>query len=546
MKSLDIMQISSLEKFRGRYDDLKTIEELNILRDEEFSYQLVCHAETDEMFERVVAEVIVETDIKGSTEISLVKNVPVEMPAFPGIFDEEYLSIEPGLFPDVLIPLEDNKFELVSGMPYTLWIDVKPTVNNCAGIHKIKIIVKESSGQETTKEITINIAEQKLAPQKLIFTQWVHYDCIANAHRMKMFSEEYWNVMEKYIEAAANNGINMILTPVFTPPLDTEIGGERRTAQLVEIYKNENNYRFGFEKLKRFTDICLKYNIKYFEMPHLFTQWGAEATPKIIAHTEKGIEKIFGWEVSADSEEYQRFLAVFLPELVKFYDQQGLSDKIYFHISDEPTEKNKQAYQSAKEKVKPYINGCKIIDALSDYSFYSEGIVENPVAAIDFIHDFLDHDVKPWAYYCCGQTKEVCNRFIAMPSRRNRMLGIIMYKYNIEGFLHWGFNFYNSYLSKRAIDPYCITDADYNFPAGDAFSVYPYKDGVAESLRIKVFYEALQDMQALTVLENKIGRSAVVKLIDDTAGKEVTFKDYPHCDEYIFELRKKINLLLKG
>ena len=126
------------------------------------------------------------------------------------------------------------------------------------------------------------------------------------------------------------------------------------------------------------------------------------------------------------------------------------------------------------------------------------------------------------------------------------MLGIIMYKYNIEGFLHWGFNFYNSYLSKRAIDPYCITDADYNFPAGDAFSVYPYKDGVAESLRIKVFYEALQDMQALTVLENKIGRSAVVKLIDDTAGKEVTFKDYPHCDEYIFELRKKINLLLKG
>ena len=36
------------------------------------------------------------------------------------------------------------------------------------------------------------------------------------------------------------------------------------------------------------------------------------------------------------------------------------------------------------------------------------------------------------------------NRFIAMPSGRNRVGGFLLYKYGINGFLHWGFNFYYS------------------------------------------------------------------------------------------------------
>lgn len=544
MTELNTIQISSLEKFRGQYEEVKRIKEIDVLRDEEFSYQIVCTAKSDIFFDRSSAQVKVESDIKGDIEVSLVKNVPVELPSFPDCFDDEYISREPGIYPDVLIPLSSNSFDIVTDVPYTIWINVKPCAENTAGKHKVKVTVKEATGQSSTEEITVNTAEAALAPQKLIFTQWIHYDCIANIHNAEVFSQKHWQLMERYIETAAKNGINMILTPLFTPPLDTERGGERRTVQLAEIYKDENNYHFGFDKLKRFTDMCIKHNIKYFEMPHLFTQWGAEAAPKIMAHTKNGYERIFGWDTASDSEEYKEFLKAFLLQLIEFYDGMGLKDKIFFHISDEPQRKDKESYSTAKSEVVPYIGGCKIIDALSDYEFYSEGIVEHPVAAIDFIHNFLDNGVKPWAYYCCAETKEVCNRFIAMPSRRNRVLGIILYKYDIEGFLHWGYNFYNSYLSKREIDPYSFTDADRNLPSGDAFSVYPYKDGAAESIRIKVFYDALQDMRALAALEDKIGRAEVIRLIDDTAGSPVTFTEYPHNDEYIFELRRKINEML--
>ena len=55
----------------------------------------------------------------------------------------------------------------------------------------------------------------------------------------------------------------MLLTPVFTPPLDTEVGGERTTVQLVDIALQEGEWTFGFDKLEKWCGICQKYGIEY-------------------------------------------------------------------------------------------------------------------------------------------------------------------------------------------------------------------------------------------------------------------------------------------
>lgn len=50
---------------------------------------------------------------------------------------------------------------------------------------------------------------------------------------------------------------------------------------------------------------ALENGVEYFEFSHLTTQWGAKACPKIMAHTENGYEKIFGWETSSTGDEYK-------------------------------------------------------------------------------------------------------------------------------------------------------------------------------------------------------------------------------------------------
>ena len=68
----------------------------------------------------------------------------------------------------------------------------------------------------------------------------------------------------------------MLLTPIFTPPLDTAVGGERTTVQLIDIVQDaDGSYKFDWSRLKRWCDLCLRNGIKYLEIPHLFTQWGA-------------------------------------------------------------------------------------------------------------------------------------------------------------------------------------------------------------------------------------------------------------------------------
>lgn len=79
---------------------------------------------------------------------------------------------------------------------------------------------------------------------------------------------------------------------------------------------------------------------------------------------------------------------------------------------------------------------------------------------------------------------------MTMPSYRNRILGLQIYKFNIEGFLQWGYNFYYNQYSLKKINPYIISSADKAFPSGDAFSVYPVTNGAGLSLRANIISSA--------------------------------------------------------
>ena len=133
-----------------------------------------------------------------------------------------------------------------------------------------------------------------------------------------------------------------------------------------------------------------------------------------------------------------------------------------------------------------------------------------------------------------------------MPSVRNRILGYQMYKYSVKGFLHWGYNFYFSQYSRKPIDPYKVTDAGKAFASGDSFVVYPGDNFTPlNSLRLNVFYDGLQDMMALQLLEIKIGKESVVKLMEDSTDKPITFSEYPHSNSWLLENREKINQKIK-
>lgn len=540
MTNYEFFLVHSLDKvLPDRRPEMLSEPVLNGFHGETLSIQLAYSCTDDGLGEGstlFTVEVISDT---ADAVIRKVELVPCSYPCHD-TWDDNYLVTTPGLYPDLLVPTEKGEpIKTVPGQWRSLWIDVDAV----PGTHSIVLRIWDAAHQ-LIRELAFSaeVLDAKLPKQKLIHTQWFHGDCLADYYQVPVFSEAHWRILENFMRSAVRHGINTILTPIFTPPLDTAMGGERTTIQLVKIYYEKEAYRFDFSLLNRWISLCEKTGIQYLEMAHLFTQWGAICAPKILVCVDGIQEKRFGWHTSATGKEYSDFLHSFLPALKDVLAQRGWLERTFFHISDEPHDREVETYTAARECVKDLLADCKVMDALSSYAIYQKGVIDRPVVSVDQIHPFLEAGVPHlWAYYCTAQSIDVPNRFISMPSPRNRILGTLLYYYSIEGFLHWGFNFYNSQKSIEHIDPYKVTDAGGAFPSGDPFLVYPAPDGTAyDSIRGMVLRQALNDLRALNYLEETAGRPYVMKMLAELSRGVLTFAKYPREKAFFESMRKAV------
>lgn len=544
--------VSSLENcfWDSKIDDFNAIDRLSALKNERISFQLLCSFDESSTVRRILFDLKIDGEMARYVKVREVMGVPAAMPVMPNVPADNYLRTEPGLYPDLLIPLRyDSRVSVVYHNLCAIWVEIDLSeVNDVkAGEYSLNFSLVDGEHVASTAKITLDIIDAELPPQSLIFTQWFHCDCLASYYNCDVWSERHWEIVENFAQMARKNGVNLLLTPVFTPSLDTYVGGERLTVQLVGVTKNNNEYSFDFSKLDRWIDMCDRIGIEYFEISHFFTQWGANHAPKIMATVDGEYKKIFGWETDATSDEYTCFLRTFITAFLDHMKSRGDDKRCFFHVSDEPTEVQLESYKSAKAIVSDLLEGYPIMDAISSYEFYSKGILEIPIPCNDHIKPFIENKVPGlWTYYCSAQWRDVSNRFLSMPSYRNRSIGMQMYKYDIVGFLHWGYNFYNTMRSYDAINPYTDTCGDGWWPAGDTFSVYPASDGTAlESLRIIVFYEALQDMRAMTLAESIYGKDAVVEAIETAFGSEIAFDKCARSSEQMLAVRNAVNELIR-
>ncbi|WP_147915891.1 DUF4091 domain-containing protein [Ruania zhangjianzhongii] len=464
--------------------------------------------------------------------LSTVELVPATLLAFDG-HDEGYLRDTPGLYPDLLRPLgPEATIPPAIGYWRALWIDLCVDDEELAGSSELTVQLSDAESGAVLHQTTIpvQVHPHRLPELDIVNTHWLHADCLADYYRVQPFGEEHWRVVDAFIGAAAGMGVNSVLTPTWTPPLDTAVGHTRTPVQLVQISHDGGGYQFRFDLLGRWLRLCVKHGMRAVEIAHLFTQWGATATPAIYVDTPAGTEQWFGWEVPATDPRYRELMAALLPQL-RAYLAEHWSGEVIFHISDEPREQMLPDYRAAREVVADLLDGALVADALSDYAFAREGVVDTPIVATNHVGEFLAAGVSPWVYYCVSQHRDVANRFISMPSLRNRVLGRQLFAAAAPGFLHWGFNFWNAQFSLGQVDPFTDTSARGAFPAGDAFIVYPGEDGTAlASIRYRVFAQAMADHRALQLLRDLTDTETARAMIDQdgTLGYDTFSYDSEH------------------
>lgn len=456
--------------------------------------------------------------------------VPAVLDANPA-HDDYYEIREDHLYPDVLEKCNPLFLHGMGGANQTLFVTIADSDKIPYGRHKLVARLYNEGSYITRTTFELVKLPARLPAQKCILTTWMHYDSFIDQHHVKLFTKDFYKLFASYLQAAARGGQNMLLVPLFTPAFDTEIGGERHTAQLLDIAEPEPGvFTFDFKKTNEFIRFALSHGMKYLEMPPCYTQWGAKNAPKIMVRGKNGrLRRRFGWETDALSEEYKSFLQQMLTALNANLREIGAEEISFFHVSDEPSLEQYDQYMACKNFIMPLIGKSRTLDACSHLEFAGKSEREYAVCSVATVKNYIEAGVRPLCtYYCCGPVNQhFTNRFLSLPLPRVSVLGLQLYRYDMDLFLHWGFNFYNSFHSRRSIIPYNNTDADTVFPAGDAFIVYPDYAGFGanESLRLYAMGNGMRLSRMLYLYESLVGREAALAFLDEEG--VCGLNDYP-------------------
>ena len=472
---------------------------------------------------------------------------------------------EGGLCPDILIKKKTNP-EIKTGDSHLAFYEdgekhilnasciktgsVYFTVNEegktvPAGDYEIKLrVISLTTGEEIRSHtVKLHVVDAILPDNDLVYTNWFHYDALVDYFGVELYSDEYFDILEKYIRNATLHGMTALLTPAFTPALDTPFGMERMKVQLVKIKVENGKYVFDFSLLERFINLAKACGVKWIEHCHLFTQWGATSAINIYADVDGEEKRIFGWDTPADSEEYSIFLRAYIPEFIAIVERLGFGENLIFHISDEPKAAEAEAYMKALALVKELIGDRMRVDAISDYDFYEKGLVDCPIVDTFAADDFDGKCEKLMLYYTGGRPeKTLSNRLIGSAPIKTRMIGAQLFRYNSKGFLHWGYNFYYGRMThgvfNPAIDPY-----GYRNIAGASYLAYPGFDRTCQpSIREKQMCDAINDYRALRLLERLAGRDRTLKICARALGvDEVGIYTLPTAPLALVKMRELVN-----
>ena len=207
-----IQIVSSLEKiFPNSGDNFSSFGFFSMLKNEKKSFQLVFKAEKGEKI-----EFSVKSPLEKNMRFSYVKLIPAKL-TLPCKYDDYYLDSDRREFPDLLEPTERYSFNAKYDGLNSVWVQISGKI--AAGSYESIFSCGDDSAIIKTEVIDAELPEQEL-----IYTNWFHTDCLMSYYGFSAFSQEYWKCTENFLRRAAEYGMNCVLTPLFTPPLDTKIG----------------------------------------------------------------------------------------------------------------------------------------------------------------------------------------------------------------------------------------------------------------------------------------------------------------------------------
>jgi len=368
-----------------------------------------------------------------------------------------------------------------------LRLEVAIARNAKAGSRIYEFALEAGEWQRTLRwELNVHpVTVPPTGPQSPGYTNWFSPGIIAQRHGIEPWSEPFWQMLARYADLMARGRQNTfwILWRDF-----------------VSVDK-DGNVTLDRPRFKRYVRLFLDRGFTRVEGGHLAGRhkgnWGSPRLDLSLTGSD------------VNSEQGQAELATILTEVRTALAELDLPQKVVYlqHLTDEPTDTNAESYRALAEQVRRHMAGVKIFEATMSLELV--GAVDHwcpQVQQYQKHRDFFEARKKAgdavWVYTCLAPGGPWLNRLLDQERLRPTYLGWALAKYDLAGFLHWGFNHY-----RRGVDPFAQSVVPHgqgppNFlPAGDSHVVYPGKDGPLSGQRFEAQRVGMEDAELLLLLK---------------------------------------------
>jgi hypothetical protein len=445
--------------------------------------------------------------------------------------DLEGASFIPGLVPDPLYPENSARvgpFENVS-----FWITVKVPADAKPGKRELVVhfdLAQTGPTGPTSLTTNVEVSQFVVKPRHdFPVIHWYRGEALWDWYKTGRYEDpRTWEISRNYLQNMVDHGTNVVTVPLLVARRETF----QRPPQLLKVTEpSPGKYEFDFSDVSKFLKLSRECGFEYFEWSHFWIYWGAENPVRVYKFVDG--KAVMLWPPTEDGHGpvFHNFMKQFLPQFHDFLIKEGVLDKSFFHISDEPGEgKHLENYGKARAFLNenaPWMKGT-VMDALSDIEYGRQGLTDIPIPIISAAQPYIDEKIPHWVYFCCGPRGAYLQRLLDTPLPKIRMSGWLFYRLGADGFLHWGYNYWHLMEQEKLGDPFhdqCNGDWP-GIPPGDPFEVYPGVDGKPiDSLRWEVWAESLQDYAIL--------QTAGIKPTDPMLADIKSYADFPKNEKWI-------------
>ncbi len=406
------------------------------------------------------------------------------------------VRVPPGLFPDPL--LETESIDVAAGQAQPIWVTVPVPIDAPSGRYEGRLKITATAGGQTVTAVfplSVQVYNVVFKRARLWNTNWFFFECMTRylGIRPEAYSEEWWALLRRYARNMADHRQNMILIS----PLE----------QSRFYIDPQGKLAVDFSRFDRIVDIFIEEGvIGLIEGGFLAVRKGPWTGPFVMMTYKIENGEVVSGKAAPGSPEADQFCSWFLPKLVAHLRDKGWLDIYLQHIADEPLDHNAESFREAVAYVKKYAPELRTGDATQAKDTTGLDVW---IPMLDWLHKHYAFYRKQqqagnelW-YYTCGVLHgDYSNRFLEQPLLTPRLAYWICFRYELTGFLHWGYNYWMDTHHPYRDMTWSLGSGIF-VPAGDAWIVYPGKDGPIDSIRWEAVRDGIVDHELLAQLAER-------------------------------------------